>query len=274
MPISNIAATALLISSIANKLSKLNTGSLPEGGQPSVFDLEDGIFKLIEEGLLTFNAIELSTPEEASDRLLGHVADAVKKLQKSTPILILDGIFGNQTLNFLRLPSCLGERPFRSIPGIDVNAESIHPQPGSTERPLIRFFIESAPRLTNSDEEEHVSAGWDAWTELINLDAQRTLDASEANVIIRTEPLDGPGSKLADADGGPLGNQLKEVRFDKTESWTADKLLYAAIHEYGHILGLHHSDTPGNIMYKRYQPDFIGVGRRDETEIKNIWGAR
>ncbi|RWS14462.1 matrix metalloproteinase 1-like isoform X2, partial [Dinothrombium tinctorium] len=68
-------------------------------------------------------------------------------------------------------------------------------------------------------------------------------------------PFDGPGNTLAHAFYPEFGG---DAHFDDTEDWTFNSdeegsdLLSVAVHEFGHSLGLRHSDVLDSIMYPAY----------------------
>ncbi|XP_014271578.1 stromelysin-2 [Halyomorpha halys] len=83
--------------------------------------------------------------------------------------------------------------------------------------------------------------------------------------------FDGPGGTLAHATFP--SNQGSYVHFDDSEDWTVDgysgtNLFQVAVHEFGHSLGLAHSDKESSVMaqYHRYQPYF----ELDEDDIAGI----
>ncbi|QDU11814.1 matrixin family metalloprotease [Gimesia aquarii] len=277
MPATTGFAIATLVLNIAKRLNEKNKSdpTLSAGSIPSEVGLANGIHTLIEEGLLKLNPIDIETPEVVSDLLFERVLESITKFQESVKKHVtVDGILGNQTLNFLQLPSCLGTRAFRTFTASGNNAPNASPDGGEDgDEPKLRYEIEIDSLPNIPDAIDLIADAWSIWASIIKLDIQEATSSDSANVVIRGAALDGLGAKLADADVGPPEKNLMEVRFDISETWTQDKFLYAAIHEFGHILGLHHTDIPGNIMFKRYQPD-IEIGQDDIDRATLIWGAR
>ncbi|TRY96313.1 hypothetical protein DNTS_030040 [Danionella cerebrum] len=69
-------------------------------------------------------------------------------------------------------------------------------------------------------------------------------------------PFDGPDGTLAHAFG-PGDGIGGDVHFDEAESWTAEyngfNLFVVATHEFGHALGLKHSQNPESVMFPTYK---------------------
>lgn len=100
-------------------------------------------------------------------------------------------------------------------------------------------------------------------------------------------PFDGRGGTIAHAFY-PLNNQgiSGDIHFDDAEDFTIfdppkrsgqTKLLWVAVHELGHSLGLSHSNVIGAIMYPYYNhfPGFdFNLTRDDVYGIQSIYGPR
>lgn len=273
MPINEVLASAQLVTTIAKILKKKmeDEGKIPESGLPAENELANGIQELIKDGLLILNQVDIENPDIVKDSLLARVTKAVTDFQSKFSNLTLDGILANQTLNFLNQASCPGPLDPKDSEKIGSAATSVEPKIGSKKRPKLRYFIESLPNIPENT--QIIKEAWGAWSRRINLDIQRTGTIDDANVIIKTVPLDGANT-LARATLGPPGENLMEVKFDSTEVWDDQKLLFAAMHEFGHILGLDHVSTEKNIMFRRRQPDFLGIGPLDDQLVVAIWGER
>jgi len=77
-----------------------------------------------------------------------------------------------------------------------------------------------------------------------------------------SSPFDGPSGVLAHAYSPYTGSRLidtihGDAHFDDSETWTVNSysgidLLWVAVHEFGHSLGLDHSQVFGAVMYPYY----------------------
>jgi len=66
-------------------------------------------------------------------------------------------------------------------------------------------------------------------------------------------------------------HRLRDV-FDWDEQYF--RLLPVALHEVGHVLGLSHSDTPGDVMAPFYDASRVELTDNDVARMKNLLGVR
>ncbi|XP_037605312.1 LOW QUALITY PROTEIN: collagenase 3-like [Sebastes umbrosus] len=93
-------------------------------------------------------------------------------------------------------------------------------------------------------------------------------------------PFDGPDGTLAHAFA-PAPGIGGDAHFDDDETFTFRSnrgyvLFMVAAHEFGHSLGLSHSDDPGALMYPVYSyrnPDTFVLPRDDVNGIQSLYGA-
>lgn len=91
------------------------------------------------------------------------------------------------------------------------------------------------------------------------------------------DPFNGPGGTLAHAFFPRYGG---DAHFDDEEKWTIDEhggvnLFQVAAHEFGHSLGLSHSDVRRSLMapfYRGFEPGFT-LDRDDIDGIQALYGA-
>ncbi|XP_034405478.1 collagenase 3a isoform X3 [Cyclopterus lumpus] len=92
-------------------------------------------------------------------------------------------------------------------------------------------------------------------------------------------PFDGPDGTLAHAFA-PASGIGGDAHFDDDETFTFRSnrgyvLFMVAAHEFGHSLGLSHSDDPGALMYPVYSyrnPDTFVLPRDDVNGIQSLYG--
>ena len=91
------------------------------------------------------------------------------------------------------------------------------------------------------------------------------------------DPFDGPGNTLAHAFFPTYGG---DAHFDDSEYWTINSfrgtsVLQTAAHEFGHSLGLSHSDDRNALMapfYRGYQPN-LKLQKDDIQAIQALYGT-
>lgn len=140
----------------------------------------------------------------------------------------------------------------------------------------LNYRISKYPkRLTRDEVDQEVYNAFNVWSKYTDLSftPQRT---GKVHIEIRFEsgehgdgdPFDGPGGTLAHAYFPVYGG---DAHFDDEELWTVNSsrgtnLFQVAAHEFGHSLGLSHSDVREALMapfYRGYNPVF----RLDSDDI-------
>ncbi|XP_066258819.1 matrix metalloproteinase-14 isoform X11 [Euwallacea similis] len=133
------------------------------------------------------------------------------------------------------------------------------------------------PKLKRKEVDAEVQRAFNVWTDYTDLTF--TPKSGQVHIEIRFEsgehgdgdPFDGPGGTLAHAYFPVFGG---DAHFDATEAWSINSyrgtnLFQVAAHEFGHSLGLSHSDVRSALMapfYRGYDPTF----RLDQDDIDGI----
>ncbi|CAG9863528.1 unnamed protein product [Phyllotreta striolata] len=139
-------------------------------------------------------------------------------------------------------------------------------------------------RLKRSDVDKEVQRAFDVWTDYTDLTF--TPKTGQVHIEIRFEygehgdgdPFDGPGGTLAHAYFPVFGG---DAHFDASESWSVNSyrgtnLFQVAAHEFGHSLGLSHSDVRQALMapfYRGYDPIF-NLDSDDIEGIQALYGKK
>nr|XP_005998667.2 PREDICTED: matrix metalloproteinase-18-like [Latimeria chalumnae] len=130
-----------------------------------------------------------------------------------------------------------------------------------------------------------IKRAWKVWRAATPLSFTR-VSKGEADIMISfhagdhadNSPFDGPGKILAHAfhPDVDLGG---DVHFDEDETWTMNSSAYnlfnVAVHEFGHSLGLRHSDDPGAVMYPVYtyfKMKKLTLPHDDLKQIQEVYG--
>ncbi|XP_066601037.1 stromelysin-2 isoform X2 [Prorops nasuta] len=143
----------------------------------------------------------------------------------------------------------------------------------------LTYKISKYPRNLNKETvDKEISKAFKVWSSATDL-TFTPKKSGQVHIEIRFEtgehgdgdPFDGPGGTLAHAYFPVYGG---DAHFDDAEQWTANSyrgtnLFQVAAHEFGHSLGLSHSDMKSALMapfYRGYQPHF----ELDEDDIEGI----
>lgn len=149
----------------------------------------------------------------------------------------------------------------------------------------LKYKITKYPtNLKRSDVDATIQKAFNVWTEYTDL----TFGPSNGHVHIDIrfergehgdgDPFDGPGGTLAHAYFPVYGG---DAHFDASERWTIDSysgtnLFQVAAHEFGHSLGLSHSDVREALMapfYRGYDPVF-NLHEDDVYGIQALYGKK
>ncbi|CAH1130895.1 unnamed protein product [Ceutorhynchus assimilis] len=140
------------------------------------------------------------------------------------------------------------------------------------------------PKLKRKDVDAEVQRAFNVWADYTDLTF--TAKSGQVHIEIRFEsgehgdgdPFDGPGGTLAHAYFPVFGG---DAHFDATESWSINSyrgtnLFQVAAHEFGHSLGLSHSDVRSALMapfYRGYDPTFT-LDQDDVDGIQALYGKK
>ncbi|XP_053561037.1 matrix metalloproteinase-18-like [Bombina bombina] len=146
-------------------------------------------------------------------------------------------------------------------------------------------ILNFTPDLAQADVEKAIEKAFKIWSDVTPLTFTRLYDdISDIEISFVSgdhhdnSPFDGRDGLLAHAfqPGKGIGG---DAHFDEDESFTKTKKAYnlflVAAHEFGHSLGLSHSDDPGALMYPTYpntDPDKFQLPQDDINAIQFLYG--
>lgn len=144
------------------------------------------------------------------------------------------------------------------------NAFRRNAQPSSvklqTNRPKVFFQDFIKTDFTQDTFVTAVLTGMNYWSVVCDILFQRTSKIEEANIVVKTELIDGPGETLAYAYF-PSGNRLQlPLVFGEEEAWNKPwgiSLESTACHEGGHNMGVDHDPTSQGVMAAFYNPKIL-----------------
>jgi len=143
---------------------------------------------------------------------------------------------------------------------------------------IVRF----SPDLSQQQQESEIERAFKVWSDNSALTFRRVSTSSTAIIEIDFaagdhgdgNPFDGTGNVLAHAyfpSRKPIGG---DSHFDEDENWTVGtsegtNLFQVAAHEFGHALGLDHSDVRNALMYPYYS-GYVSDFTLDQDDIDGI----
>merc|ERR1719153_1536927 len=210
------------------------------------------------------------------------VSKAVKTFQEFAG-LKATGEVDEETLKLMSLPRCGVRDLVARLPG---NVSRYQAQGSVWEKRTLSYRVTRYSRkmsatLVNAD----VRKAFKYWSDVTNL---KFFSKEKGDVDIEIgfftfnhgdgDPFDGVGGTLAHAFFPIYGG---DVHFDADEQWTVrswrgTSLLQTAAHEFGHSLGLSHSDQPAALMAPFYRGDQgrVALDQDDITAVQALYGEK
>lgn len=235
--------------------------------------------------LTKFGYIESSSGVRSSLLTENALTSAVKEFQRFAG-LNQTGIVDNETMVMMNTPRCgVKDKVGR---GNNARRKRYALQGSRWRVKELTYKISkypTLPTLTKRIVDEEIQRSFHVWSEYTDLKfTQKT--SGRVHIEVRFErgehgdgdPFDGPGGTLAHAYFPIYGG---DAHFDDTERWTVrtyrgTNLFQVAAHEFGHSLGLSHSDVRQALMapfYRSYEPNFQ-LHKDDITAIQSLYGQK
>ncbi|KAM4796115.1 collagenase 3-like [Rhinophrynus dorsalis] len=236
--------------------------------------------KFAEDYLIKFYLAKAESMKET-------FSQKIKEMQKFFKMKVT-GTLDQETMNMMRRPRC-------GMP--DVAEFSVFPgNPRWTKTRLTYRMVNYTPDLPVPMVDDAIQRAFKVWSDVTPLTFRRVPNG-QADILIQfiarshndNNPFDGPNGVLAHAfsPGTGLGG---DAHFDEDERWTDSNvgfnLFLVAAHEFGHSLGLGHSNDRNALMFPNYrfmntrnyrlpQDDVRGIqsiyGRGRESKMVLIW---
>lgn len=185
------------------------------------------------------------------------------------------GDLDEETVKLMAMPRC----GVRDRIGTDSRSRRYAIQGSRWKVKNMTYRISKYPKtMSRADTDKEIARAFEVWSRHSDLSFRVKLD-DPVHIDIRFEegehgdgdPFDGPGGTLAHAFFPLYGG---DAHFDDSEKWTLNtkvgtNLFQVAAHEFGHSLGLSHSDVKTALMapfYRGYVPNF----RLDPDDIQAI----
>ncbi|CAH1183597.1 unnamed protein product, partial [Phaedon cochleariae] len=203
--------------------------------------------------------------------------------------LQITGELDNETRHTMALPRC----GVKDKVGNSDRAKRYALQGSRWKVKDLTYKIAKYPsKLKRADVDKEIQRAFNVWSEYTDLTF--TPKTGQVHIEVRFEsgehgdgdPFDGPGGTLAHAYFPVFGG---DAHFDASEAWSINSyrgtnLFQVAAHEFGHSLGLSHSDIRQALMapfYRGYDPvfnldtdDIDGIQALYGKKTKNFVGTR
>ncbi|XP_012278476.1 matrix metalloproteinase-14 isoform X2 [Orussus abietinus] len=198
--------------------------------------------------------------------------------------LNVTGILDDDTAHLMSLPRC-GVKD-RVGPSSDGRSKRYALQGSRWRVKKLTYKISKYPRILERNAvDKEIAKAFSVWSEYTDL-TFTPKKSGQVHIEIRFEkgehgdgdPFDGPGGTLAHAYFPVYGG---DAHFDDSEQWTVNSyrgtnLFQVAAHEFGHSLGLSHSDIKSALMapfYRGYDPTFT-LDTDDIQGIQALYGSK
>ncbi len=160
-----------------------------------------------------------------------------------------------------------------------------------TSNTITYGFQNYSPDLSQADTEQAIAQAFAMWAAETRLRFLQIPFASNPNIRIRFvagdhgdgSSFDGASGVLAHAFYPPpnSGDLAGDAHFDEAETWTITvppgagriDLVTVAAHEFGHSLGLNHSNVSGSLMFPSYSGPHRFLHSDDVAGIQSIYGG-
>ncbi|XP_073248647.1 matrilysin-like [Porites lutea] len=211
------------------------------------------------------------------------VSTAIRMFQEYFGLRV-SGILDASTVNLMKKPRC----------GVPDANEGVRMQRyatlGKWSKKNLNYFVQPGQDLPHDQQRKVFGDALQFWADVSGLTFNEVSTARNADIKISfgryshngttvegtcPYPFNGPGGVLAHA----YYPQDGRAHFDEDETFTHNtssgtNLLWVAVHEFGHSLGLRHSNVRGAVMYPYYTgyvPD-MKLHSDDVAGIQSLYG--
>ncbi len=169
-----------------------------------------------------------------------------------------------------------GDQPAPPGSGDALNYELSQPWPHND---ITYRIVDNGQGFYNQDIVDVIRMAFQAWADQTPLTFQE-VTGNSADIVVEFDYIDGSAQVLGQACP-PSSPCAGSVVFDTGENWvlleprtnTDISLLGVATHEFGHAIGLLHSDDPSALMYPQYSPYNLQPSTDDIQGVQRLYGA-
>lgn len=224
-----------------------------------------------------FNLTDVTDETTAVRRESSQLTEKMKEMQKFYGMKVT-GKLNKETMEMMKKPRC-------GVP--DVAAYSTFGgKPKWQTNKLTYRIVNYTPDMSVAEVDESIEKALQVWAKVTPLKFTRIYSGT-ADIMVSfgrsyhgdAYPFDGPRGTLAHAFA-PSPGIGGDAHFDDDESFTFRSsrgfvLFLVAAHEFGHSLGLSHSNVPGALMFPTYSftdPDRFSLPSDDIRGIQSLYG--
>ncbi|XP_054482526.1 collagenase 3a isoform X1 [Anoplopoma fimbria] len=220
--------------------------------------------------------------EETGPTIRRGISPVTRKLSEMQRFfgLQITGTLDADTMAMMKKPRC-------GVPDGNIGHFSTFARSPKWGKNSLTYRIEKyTPDMSVPEVDDSIEKALQVWAKVTPLRFTR-INSGTADIMISFGrkshgdyyPFDGPGGTLAHAFA-PAPGIGGDAHFDDDETFTFRSsrgyvLFMVAAHEFGHSLGLSHSDDAGALMYPIYSyrnPDTFVLPRDDVNGIQSLYG--
>ncbi|XP_056417550.1 matrilysin-like [Hyla sarda] len=182
------------------------------------------------------------------------------------------GKLDKDTMNIMKAPRC-------GMPDV-AEFTTFQGRPRWQKTSITYRILNYTPDLPSSVVDDSIQKALNVWSQVTPLRFTK-VNSGDADILIQfrarthgdSNPFDGQSGVLAHAyaPGNGIGG---DAHFDEDERWTNTRagfnLFLVAAHEFGHSLGLGHSDDRRALMFPTYQSVEVNNFRLSQDDINGI----
>ncbi|XP_071781039.1 collagenase 3-like [Centroberyx gerrardi] len=210
---------------------------------------------------------------------ISQVSEKLSEMQRFFGLQIT-GMLDAETVEIMKKPRC-------GVPDGKIAHFSTYGSTLKWEKHSLTYRIENyTPDMSMSEVDDSIEKALQVWAKVTPLRFTRIYSGT-ADIMISFGrqshgdgyPFDGPDGTLAHAFA-PSSGIGGDAHFDEDETFTFRSntgyvLFIVAAHEFGHSLGLAHSEDPGALMHPVYSfrnPDTFVLPQDDVNGIQSLYG--